>query len=214
MLILRAYDRLARSPKLFSASSKMSVSLVLSEIVPFYFRLIVLAAVTLFVDLVLHMTNTLWVGRYLGIVGVILILLSFGHSLRKRGYIKSSNPMRLLLLHEWLAWAGSTFVLVHAGIHFNAVLGWLAVTAMCVNIASGLTGKFLVQRAQRWMKQSRANLRDQGFDDAAIEHQLFWDSLAARWVKKWRMIHLPIAAAFGVLATAHILSTFLFWGWK
>ena len=208
------HDRLAHCPKWFPASFKMSVSLVLREIVPFYFRLIVLAAVTLFVDLALHLTDTVWVGRYLGIVGVILILLSFGHSLRKRGYITSSNPMRLLLLHEWLAWAGSTFILVHAGIHFNAVLAWLAVAAMGVNIASGLTGKFLVQRAQRWMTQSRAKLRDQGLDDAAIEHQLFWDSLAARWVKKWRTIHLPIAAAFGLLATAHILSTILFWGWK
>jgi hypothetical protein len=192
----------------------MRISLVIREIVPFYFRLIVLAAVTLFVDLLLHLTDTVWIGRYLGIVGVILILVSFGHSLRKRGFIKNSNPMRLLRLHEWLAWAGSTFILIHAGIHFNAVLAWLAVAAMGINITSGLTGKFLVQRAQRWMKQSRADLQDQGFDDAAIEHQLFWDSLAAGWVKKWRTIHLPIAMAFGVLATAHILSTFQFWGWK
>jgi len=192
----------------------MRISLVLREILPFYLRLIVLAAVTLVVDLVLHLTDTVWVGRYLGIVGMILILLSFAHSLRKRGYIKSANPMRLLRLHEGLAWAGSTLILIHAGIHFNAVLAWLAVAAMGVNIISGLTGKFLVQRAQRWIKISRADLRDQGFDDAAIDHQLFWDSLAAGWVKKWRTIHLPIAMAFGVLATAHILSTFLFWGWK
>jgi hypothetical protein len=192
----------------------MRISLVLREILPFYVRLIVLAAVTLFVDLVLHLTDPVWVGRYLGIVGVFLILLSFGHSLRKRGYIKSSNPMRLLRVHEGLAWAGSTFILIHAGIHFNAVLAWLAVLAMGVNIISGLTGKNLVQRAQHWMKKARANLREDGFDEAAIEHQLFWDSLAAGWVKKWRTIHLPIAAAFGVLATAHILSTFLFWGWK
>ncbi len=192
----------------------MRISLVLREILPFYVRLIVLAAVTLFVDLVLHLTDTVWVGRYLGIVGVFLILLSFGHSLRKRGYIKSSNPMRLLRVHEGLAWAGSTFILIHAGIHFNAVLAWLAVLAMGVNIVSGLTGKYLVQRAQHWMKKARANLREDGFDEATIEHQLFWDSLAAGWVKKWRTIHLPIAAAFGILATAHILSTFLFWGWK
>ena len=50
------------------------------------------------------------IGRYLGIPGVILILLSFGHSLRKRGMIKSDNPIRLLRLHEWLAWIDSTSV--------------------------------------------------------------------------------------------------------
>lgn len=192
----------------------MKIGLLIREILPFYFRLVVLAAVTLFVDLILHLTDLVWVGRYLGIPGVILILLSFGHSLRKRGMIQSDNPIRLLRLHEWLAWIGSTLVLVHAGIHFNAVLAWLTVAAMAVNIVSGLTGKYLVQRSQRWMKQRKAYLQGAGLTAAEIEQRLFWDSLAAGLVRKWRAIHLPIALAFDVLAAAHILSTFLFWGWK
>ena len=192
----------------------MNIRLIFKEILPFHFRLVLLAVVTLLIDLILHLTDLVWIGRYLGIPGVILILLSFGHSLRKRGMIKSDNPIRLLRLHEWLAWIGSTLVLVHAGIHFNAVLAWLAVAAMAVNITSGLTGKFLVQRSQRWMKQTKTDLREAGLTDAEIEQRLFWDSLAARLVRKWRTIHLPIALAFAVLATAHILSTFLFWGWK
>jgi hypothetical protein len=192
----------------------MRIGLFIREILPFYFRLVVLAAVTLFIDLILHLTDLVWIGRYLGIPGVILILLSFGHSLRKRGMIKSDNPIRLLRLHEWLAWIGSTLVLVHAGIHFNAVLAWLAVAAMAVNITSGLTGKYLMSRSQRWMKQAKADLREAGLADTEIEQRLFWDSLAAGLVRKWRTIHLPIALAFAVLATAHIISTFLFWGWK
>ena len=192
----------------------MSGGLLDREIVPFYLRLLVLAGATLLIDLVLHVTDLVWIGRYLGIPGVILILLSFGHSLRKRKWIKSANPARLLRLHEWLAWIGSTLVLVHAGIHFNAGLAWLAVIAMGVNIISGLTGKYLVQRAGRWLQQAKSGLREQGLDQAAIEQELFWDSLAASWVRKWRTIHLPIAMAFAVLALAHIVSTFLFWGWK
>ena len=179
----------------------MKARLILKEILPFYFRLVVLAAVTLFIDLILHLTNLVWIGRYIGIPGVILILLSFGHSLRKRGFMKSDNPIRLLRLHEWLAWIGSTLVLV-------------AVAAMAINITSGLTGKYLMQRALRWMKQTKADLREAGLTDTEIEQRLFWDSLAAGLVRKWRAIHLPIALAFAVLATAHILSTFLFWGWK
>lgn len=192
----------------------MRIELLIREILPFYFRLVVLAVVTLFIDLILHLTDLVWIGRYLGIPGVILILLSFGHSLRKRGMIRSNNPIRLLRLHEWLSWVGSTLVLVHAGIHFNAILAWLAVAAMAVNIISGLTGKYLVQHAQRWMKQTRTDLRDAGLSDPEIEQRLFWDSLATGLVRKWRTIHLPIALAFAILATAHILSTFLFWGWK
>lgn len=192
----------------------MRIGLLIREILPFYFRLVLLATVTLFIDLILHLTGLVWIGRYLGIPGVILILLSFGHSLRKRGMIRSDNPIHLLRLHERLAWIGATLVLVHAGIHFNAVLAWLAVAAMAVNITSGLTGKYLVQRSQRWLKEAKANFRDAGLTDTEIQHRLFWDSLAAGFVRKWRTIHLPIAFAFAVLATAHILSTFLFWGWK
>jgi hypothetical protein len=192
----------------------LTINLFHREILPFYLRLAVLAAVTLLIDLVLHLADLVWIGRYLGIPGVLLIMASFGHSLRKRGIISSNNPVRLLRLHEWLAWAGSTLVLVHAGIHFNAVLGWLAVAAMLVNIASGLTGKYLVQRAQRWLKQARTDLRDAGVPDAEVERRLHSDSLAAGLVRKWRSIHLPISLAFAVLAAAHILAIFLFWGWK
>jgi hypothetical protein len=92
----------------------------------------------------LHVVNAVWIGRYLGIPGTLLILGSFGYSLRKRQMIKAGKPAQLLRLHERMAWAGSLLLLVHAGIHFNAILGWLAVFAMLLNVGSGLTGKFLL----------------------------------------------------------------------
>lgn len=192
----------------------MKVRLLVAEILPFYARLLGLAAATLLCDLALHLGNLVWIGRYLGIPGVILILASFGHSLRKRGLIRSRNPTRLLRLHEWLAWLGATLVLVHAGIHFNAALAWLATFAMALNIVSGLTGKYLVLRAQRWLKAARGALDVQGLSAAEIEQQLFWDSLVAAGVRKWRAIHIPISVTFAVLAGAHIVAVFLFWGWK
>lgn len=192
----------------------MRIGLILREILPFYLRLVALAAAIILIDLALHLSGLVWIGRYLGIPGVLLILTSFGHSLRKRGIISSSNPVRLLHLHEWLAWTGSTLILVHAGIHFNAVLGWLAAVAMVINVISGLTGKYLILRSQRWLKQARADLHDAGRPDSEIEQQLFWDSLAAGLVRKWRIVHLPISLAFAVLAMAHIVAVFLFWGWK
>lgn len=192
----------------------MTIGLIIREILPFYLRLVVFAAVTLVIDLLLHVFDLVWVGRWLGIPGVLLILVSFRHSLRKRKIISSANPVQLLRQHEWLAWVGSTLVLVHAGVHFNAVLGWLAAAAMVVNVVSGLTGKYLVQRSQRWLKQARTELQGAGHSDSVVEQQLFWDSLAAGLVRKWRVIHLPISLAFAVLALAHIVAILLFWGWK
>jgi hypothetical protein len=111
----------------------MKSNLLLREVLPFYLRLAFLLAATLLFDAWLHLINAVWIGRYLGIPGVLLILASFGHSLRKRGLIKWGNPVTLLRVHEWAAWAGSLLVLVHAGVHFNSVLAWLAVAAMLVN---------------------------------------------------------------------------------
>ncbi|RAK62984.1 hypothetical protein [Phenylobacterium kunshanense] len=192
----------------------MRSSVFLREVLPFFLSLMALIATTLLVDAGLHLLDAVWIGRYLGIPGVILILVSFGHSLRKRGVIHSGNPVFLLRLHEWLAWAGSLLVLVHAGVHFNAVLAWLALAAMLVNISSGLTGKFLLRRAQAWLKAARAELKDEGLSDADIKARLHRDSLTVDLVRQWRKIHLPISLAFAVLALAHIVAVFIFWGWK
>ena len=56
-----------------------------------------------------------------------------------------------------MAWLGSLLVLVHAGIHFNAILGWLAVWAMLIDVGSGLTGKFLLERSRRRLERSAGN---------------------------------------------------------
>lgn len=192
----------------------MKPSLLLREVLPFLLSLVALIGAALLVDAGLHLLDAVWVGRYLGIPGVLLILASFGHSLRKRGVIQSGNPVLLLRLHEWIAWAGSLLVLVHAGVHFNAVLAWLALGAMLINIGSGLTGKFLLRRAQAWLKQARDELKAEGVSDAEIEVRLHRDSLTVDLVRQWRRVHLPISLAFGVLALAHIVAIFVFWGWQ
>jgi len=105
-------------------------------------------------------------------------------------------------------------VLVHAGVHFNAILGWLAVAAMLINVGSGLTGKFLLDRSRRRLEEARQRSRARGLAEAEIVDQLYWDSLTFDAVKQWRVVHFPITLAFAVLATAHIVAILLFWGWN
>jgi hypothetical protein len=45
-------------------------------------------------------------------------------------------------------------VLIHAGIHFNALLPWLATVAMAVNVVSGMVGKLLLERSRRHVQAS------------------------------------------------------------
>ena len=181
------------------------------EVLPHFLALAALVAATLAIDVALHLLGAVWVGRYLGIPGVLLIVGSFGYSLRKRKLISLGKPVALLRLHERMAWTGSLLVLVHGGIHFNALLGWLAVAAMMINVGSGLTGKFLLERSRRRLTETRQRLRDQGVSDEAVEDRLYWDSLTFDAVKQWRAVHFPITLAFAVLAVAHIIAVLLFW---
>ena len=194
--------------------SNIKGTLLSREVLPFYLSLAALALVSLLLDALLHYFNLVWIGRYLGIPGSLLILLSFGYSLRKRKFIKSGTTVRWLRLHERMTWTGSMLILVHAGIHFSAILGWLAVWAMLINVGSGLTGKYLLERARKRLDAERQLLRDEGLTASQLEERLHLDTLTFDVVKKWRSVHFPITLAFVVLALAHIISIFIFWGWK
>lgn len=184
------------------------------EVLPFVASFSLLAILALALDGVLHLLDLLWIGRWLGIPGTLLIIGSTAYSLRKRKLIRRGHPARLLRWHETLAWLGSLLVLVHAGVHFNAILGWLAVWAMLINVGSGLTGKFLLDRSRRRLEEARQRMRARGLPEAELEDQLYWDSLTFDAVRQWRVVHFPITLAFAVLATAHIVAIFLFWGWN
>jgi hypothetical protein len=184
------------------------------EVLPFVatFGGLVLAA--LVVDAALHLLDAVWIGRYIGIPGTLLILGSLAYSLRKRKVIAVGQPAMLLRWHEWLSWLGSLLVLVHAGIHFNAILGWLAVGAMLVTVGSGLTGKFLLKRSRLRLDEARQRMRQQGLSADEQAERTYWDSMTFDAVKQWRVVHFPITLAFAVLSVAHIVAVFLFWGWK
>ena len=188
--------------------------LLTREVLPFFGSFAALALFALAFDGLLHLFDLLWIGRWLGIPGTLLIIGSTAYSLRKRKLIQSGNPALLLRWHEVLAWMGSLLVLVHAGVHFNAILGWLAVWAMLINVGSGLTGKFLLDRSRQRMEEARQRMRERGLSEVELEERLYWDSLTFDVVKKWRVVHFPITLAFSVLATAHIVAILLFWGWN
>lgn len=190
------------------------LKLLTREVLPFLLSFAALVVATLAVDVALHWLNVVWIGKYLGIVGTLLILASFGYSLRKRKMIQAGHPGRWLRGHEFMAWGGSLLILVHAGIHFNSILGWLAVAAMLVNVGSGLAGKFLLDRAKSRMNTALLAKTQASSSPADWEDRLYWDSLTFDVVKQWRAIHFPITLAFAVLALAHVVAATLFWAWK
>ena len=192
----------------------MQKSLISNEVVPFLLLFGGLILATIAGDALLHYFDLVWIGRYLGIPGTLLILASFFYSMRKRKLIRFGKPKNLLFLHETLAWLGALMILVHAGIHVYSILPWLALIAMLVNVLSGMTGKFLLDRSRRFVTEKRAAYASQGMPADEVERRLFWDATTFDLMKKWRAVHLPITLAFAVLGITHILSILLFWQWK
>lgn len=192
----------------------MERSLISKEVIPFLLMFGTLILATIVSDALLHYFDLVWVGRYLGIPGTLLILLSLVYSMRKRKLVSFGKPKTLLMLHETLAWLGALMILVHAGIHVYAILPWLALVAMLVNVLSGMTGKFLLDRSRRFVAEKKAAYANQGLPEEEVEKRLFWDATTFDLMKKWRAVHLPITLAFAVLGLTHIFSIFLFWQWQ
>lgn len=191
-----------------------TTSLWRDHILPFTLLVTLLGVATLISDYLLHRLNLVWVGRYLGIPGTLLIIGSLIYSLRKRKYITSGNVKSWLSMHEFGTWFGSLMVLIHAGIHFNAILPWLATIAMGVNVISGMVGKMLLARSREHVQAQREHFRLSGLSKAEVAQAVFWESVTFDAMTKWRKVHIPIFIVFAVLAFGHIISIFLLWGWR
>ncbi|MDT3671485.1 MAG: hypothetical protein ROZ37_14285 [Aromatoleum sp.] len=183
------------------------------HILPFAVLVGLLGVGTVLGDYVLHRLDLVWIGRYLGIPGTLLIIGSLVYSLRKRKMIRSGNPKALLSMHEFSAWLGSLLVLIHAGVHFNAILPWLATVAMGINTISGLVGKLLLGRSREHVQSQREHFQLRGLSRSEVDQAVFWDAVMLDAMTRWRKVHIPIFVAFAVLGLGHIISIFLFWGW-
>jgi len=161
----------------------------------------------------LHSAGVKWILRYLGIAGTFLILISFVYSLRKRKVINFGKAKLLLQIHEALAWMGSLFILIHAGFDFDAVIPRMAVFAMLIVVASGLTGKYLLKQARESIKERRSELKAKNLSEDEIEKELFTLSLIADKMQMWRSVHIPLTVIFATFALLHIITILLFWRW-
>ena len=189
-------------------------SVIRKDIRPFILWFVWLIALTLTIDYLLHYTQGLWIERYLGIFGTLLIVLSFAYSLRKKKIITFGKPKTFLRMHEYLAWTGSLMVLVHGGIHFNGILAWAAVAAMLIAVISGLVGKYLLKKSVNTLTVKKDEYSRAGLSEDEVEKKIFWDSLAVNAMKKWKSAHRPITIVFGITAVLHIITIFLFWRWN
>jgi hypothetical protein len=176
------------------------------------YLLLIIAGIAL--DYLLHIANLVWVGRYLGIAGTIFLALSFGYSARKKKVIKNGALKFFLKLHCNAGWIGTLMILVHSGIHFNAILPWAATGLMMIVTASGHVGQYLLKKVKEEVKMKIKQLGINTTVDEELEQQHYWDTLTIKALEQWRTVHMPMVSLLLALTMTHILSIFFFWNWK
>ncbi len=191
----------------------MPIKFTIRKILPFVIIYVALIASAASIHFYMHNSGLKWMLRYLGIAGTGLIIFSFVYSLRKRKVINFGKAKTLLQVHELLAWTGSLLILLHAGFEFDAVIPRMAVFAMLIVVASGLTGKYLLKQARESIKEKRIELKAKNLSDEEIEKELFALSLIADKMQMWRSVHIPLTVIFAVFALLHIITILLFWIW-
>ena len=176
------------------------------------YLLLIIAAISL--DYLLHIAHLVWVGRYLGISGTFFLASSFSYSAKKKKIIKAGALKFFLKLHCNTGWIGTLMIVVHSGIHFNAILPWMATALMMVVTASGHVGQYLVKKVEEEVKIKTNQPGINAVFDDEFKQQLYWDSLTIRTLELWRKIHMPMVSLLLALITIHIVSIFFFWNWK
>jgi len=183
----------------------MHRSLLVRQVAPAVFLFLGLLAGALLLDALLHRAGWVALGLWLGPIGTALIALSFVYSLRKRKLIQAGPPRAFLEWHQALGWSGAMLVTVHGGVHFYALLPWAALVAMLIVVASGITGGVLLRRALAVVRERSPEAGDDWRD--------LLDAATVDTMKRWRAVHMPLNAAFLVLALAHIVSAILLRSW-
>jgi type VI protein secretion system component VasF len=113
-----------------------------------------------------------------------------------------------------MGWIGALMILIHGGIHFNAVIPWLALLFMLIVVGSGITGKYLLKEAKEKMISKENELRQNNFTEQEIEQELLSHSLLVDTMQQWRRVHMPLSMIFFALALLHIVFTMLLWRWN
>ncbi len=185
-------------------------SLLIRKAFPLTISYLLLIAASIALDALLHQFRLELAGRYLGVAGTLFFLFSFIYSARKKKIIPTGPVKRFLQLHCNAGWIATLLILVHSGIHFNALLPWAATALMMIVTASGHVGQHLVRKFRSEAKLKKQQLGIDAPPDDALDRELFWDSVTVKALDRWRTVHMPLVTFLAALTLAHIASILVF----
>ena len=192
-------------------------SVLIQRALPLSISYLLLIIASLSLDYILHVAGLSWIGRYLGPVGTAFIVFSFGYSARKKKMVKGGTLRSFLRMHCNVGWVGTLMVLVHSGVHFNAMLPWAATGLMMVVTASGHVGQYLIRKFREEVarKNSELGIRDtREPEEYLLDIRHILDTMTVRTMEQWRAIHMPLVSFLVMLTLSHMLSVAFFLNWR
>ncbi len=189
------------------------MTIVLKRLSGLILTIILVTANAILLEIILDIYGIEWHRLFTGIFGTLLIVLSFGYSLRKRKIlITFGNPMKWLICHEWLTIIGTFVILVHTGTHFKALVPISTLFLMSVAFISGLVGKFVYNNAREELKVKKSELSREGLGADEIEERLWSLTVASGALSKWRKLHKPVIVLFALMVVYHAVSALYYRG--
>lgn len=151
---------------------------------------------------------------FTGIAGTVLVVLSFGYSMRKRKKVFKSGVIKeWLASHEWLAVLGTVLIFIHTGTHLNAIVPIVTLLFMFTTFISGFIGKYIFNNARVELKQKKDELKKEGLSDSEIEERVAALSIASSALSKWRNVHMPFVSILAVMLVYHAVSALYYGGY-
>jgi hypothetical protein len=121
-----------------------------------------------------HLTPETGTGYWLGITGAVIVLLLLLYPLRKRLRIMRTlgRVPAWFRLHMIFGIIGPSLILVHTNWHLSSLNATVALIAMLIVVASGISGRYLYSKVHMGLYGRKAEVRQILADASALKHAL------------------------------------------
>lgn len=152
-------------------------------------------------------------GHLLGWAGLLITLLVFVYSVKKRLGDKPGWPKGWFQVHLVAGILGLVVILVHSGAHFHALVPVLALVSLGLVVMSGIVGEGIHYLALRTLNAQRHDLVAQGLSDEEIDTRLHALAAQEEAFRVWQCLHAPLTITFLALTLLHIGGALFFGGY-
>lgn len=189
------------------------MKIIIGRLSALFLTLFLVIANAILIETILDMYGIRGHRLFTGFFGTLVIILSFGYSLRKRKKIFVIGKIKgWLSAHEWLSIAGSVIIFIHTGTHLKAIVPIIALIFMFTAFASGLIGRYVYGKARSRLNMQREELEQSGFSESDIEQKLWTLIITSDALSKWRAVHKPIVSILAVIVMYHAVSALYYGG--